>query len=77
MDVRVNAARLKEDLEELGAIGRTAEGGVSRPSWSEANAVARVPSKDGRSHVPMEYTADADVEHGANVLLLTLLKLAA
>lgn len=36
-----------------------------------------VPSKDGRSHSPLEYTSDADVERGANVLLLTLLKLAA
>jgi N-carbamoyl-L-amino-acid hydrolase len=36
-----------------------------------------VPSKDGRSHSPLEFTADADVERGANVLLLALLKLAA
>ena len=36
-----------------------------------------VPSKDGRSHSPAEFTSDEDVERGANVLLLTLLKLAA
>lgn len=36
-----------------------------------------VPSQDGRSHSPVEYTSDEDVERGANVLLLTLLKLAA
>jgi len=36
-----------------------------------------VPSRDGRSHSPAEYTGDEDVERGANVLLLTLLKLAA
>ncbi|HWU41227.1 MAG TPA: hydantoinase/carbamoylase family amidase, partial [Candidatus Acidoferrum sp.] len=36
-----------------------------------------VPSKDGRSHSPLEFTADEDVERGANVLLLTLLKLTA
>jgi N-carbamoyl-L-amino-acid hydrolase len=36
-----------------------------------------VPSKDGRSHSPLEFTADEDVERGANVLLLTLVKLAA
>ena len=35
-----------------------------------------VPSKDGRSHSPLEFTSDEDVERGANVLLLTLLKLA-
>jgi len=36
-----------------------------------------VPSQDGRSHSPLEFTADEDVERGANVLLLTLLRLAA
>jgi len=36
-----------------------------------------VPSKDGRSHSPLEFTADEDVERGANILLLALLKLAA
>ncbi|MBI2457904.1 MAG: Zn-dependent hydrolase [candidate division NC10 bacterium] len=36
-----------------------------------------VPSRDGRSHSPLEFTADEDVEQGANVLLLTLLRLAA
>jgi len=41
VDLRVDAARLGRDLEELGAIGRTAEGGVSRPSWSEADVQAR------------------------------------
>jgi len=35
-----------------------------------------VPSKDGRSHSPLEFTSDEDVERGANTLLLTLLKLA-
>ncbi len=36
-----------------------------------------VPSKDGRSHSPLEFTSDEDIERGANVLLQTLLKLAA
>jgi N-carbamoyl-L-amino-acid hydrolase len=36
-----------------------------------------VPSKDGRSHSPAEYTDFADVERGANVLLSTVLSLAA
>jgi len=39
--MRVNLERLKQDLAELGAIGRTSEGGVSRPSWSEADMEAR------------------------------------
>jgi N-carbamoyl-L-amino-acid hydrolase len=36
-----------------------------------------VPSREGRSHSPLEFTTDEDVERGANVLLSTLLKLAA
>ncbi|CAN5886962.1 Zn-dependent hydrolase [soil metagenome] len=35
-----------------------------------------VPSHKGRSHSPWEYTAWKDVEHGANVLLETLLEVA-
>ena len=41
MNLRVDAARLRRDLAELGTIGRTLEGGVSRPSWSEADMQAR------------------------------------
>ena len=39
--MRINFARLKRDLDEMGAIGRTAEGGVSRSSWSDADMQAR------------------------------------
>ncbi len=39
--MEVNFRRLKEDLAALGAIGRGPSGGVSRPSWSEADAEAR------------------------------------
>jgi len=39
--MRINLARLKRDLDELGAIGRTPGAGVSRPSWSDADMEAR------------------------------------
>ena len=39
-------------------------------------AMVFVPSRDGRSHSPAEYTADRDVVAGADVLLATLLELA-
>lgn len=39
--MRVDFSRLRRDLDELGAIGRTPEGGVSRPSWSDADMQAR------------------------------------
>ena len=35
-----------------------------------------VPSKGGRSHSPAEWTDWEDIEHGANVLLNTLIRLA-
>jgi len=38
---RVDFPRLKADLEALGRIGRTPEGGVSRPSFSDADMEAR------------------------------------
>jgi len=41
MDIRVNIERLKNDLEELGRIGRDEYGGVSRPSFSPADFEAR------------------------------------
>ncbi len=39
--LRVNFSRLKGDLEALGRIGRTPEGGVSRPSFSDTDMAAR------------------------------------
>jgi N-carbamoyl-L-amino-acid hydrolase len=39
-------------------------------------AMIFVPSRDGRSHVPVEYTTDEDVVAGADVLLATLTELA-
>ena len=35
-----------------------------------------VPSKDGVSHTPAEWTDWADIENGANLLLQTVLELA-
>ena len=39
--MRIDLARLQADLEALGRIGATPEGGVSRPSWSDADMAAR------------------------------------
>ena len=41
MDIQVNIERLKQDLEELGRIGRDEHDGVSRPSFSPADFEAR------------------------------------
>jgi N-carbamoyl-L-amino-acid hydrolase len=57
--MRVNLARLKQDLEELGAIGRTPEGGVSRSSWSDADMAARRWLMERISAAGMEARLDA------------------
>jgi N-carbamoyl-L-amino-acid hydrolase len=41
MDIRINGARMKQDLEDLGRIGREEHGGVSRLSFSPADLEAR------------------------------------
>jgi len=41
MNIQVNIERLKQDLEDLGRIGRDEHGGVSRPSFSPADFEAR------------------------------------
>ncbi len=86
--LQIDPVPLAEEVK--GAIAAAAEG-IGLPSLRmpamaghDAQVVGRVapagmifvPSQDGRSHSPLEFTADEDVEKGANVLLLTLLKLA-
>jgi beta-ureidopropionase / N-carbamoyl-L-amino-acid hydrolase len=46
MDIRVDAGRLKADVEELAGFGRDPQGGISRPSFSRADLEARAWLKD-------------------------------
>ncbi|MEK7205289.1 MAG: Zn-dependent hydrolase, partial [candidate division NC10 bacterium] len=57
--LRINFARLKRDLEELGRIGRTPQGGVSRPSFSDADMQARRWLTDRITAAGMEARVDA------------------
>lgn len=41
MNIRIDLERLRNDLEELGRIGRDESGGISRPSFSPADLEAR------------------------------------
>jgi len=41
MDIKVNLERLKSDIEELAQVGRDPRGGISRPSFSQADLEAR------------------------------------
>jgi hydantoinase/carbamoylase family amidase len=58
MDVRINAERLKRDLEDLGRIGRDDRGGVSRPSFSPADLEARAWLKKKIEEAGLRYRQD-------------------
>jgi beta-ureidopropionase / N-carbamoyl-L-amino-acid hydrolase len=65
---------------ELGLSSTDIPSGAGHDSQNMAlltpTAMIFVPSRDGRSHVPVEYTSDEDVVAGADVLLATLGRLA-
>jgi len=71
---------VKKSAQELGIDCISLPSGAAHDTQIMAKITAAgmifVPSKDGRSHSPAEWTAWEDIEHGANVLLNTLLKLA-
>lgn len=46
MDIQINLDRLRGEIEELGQIGKDPRGGISRPSFSQADLEARDWLKD-------------------------------
>lgn len=58
MNVRIDLDRLQQDILELGEIGRTKEGGVSRPSFSKADLEAREWLKDRIQSAGLELRVD-------------------
>ncbi len=71
---------IRSSAEGLGLSTMDIPSGAGHDSQNMAKltptAMIFVPSRDGRSHSPAEYTADDDVVAGADVLLATLLQLA-
>jgi acetylornithine deacetylase/succinyl-diaminopimelate desuccinylase-like protein len=65
---------------ELGLSSTDIPSGAGHDSQNMAlltpTAMIFVPSRGGRSHVPVEYTTDEDVVAGGDVLLATLTELA-
>ena len=57
--MRINIDRLQSDLESLAQIGRTPEGGVSRPSFSSADMKAREWFVQKLNDADLEVTVDA------------------
>jgi len=58
MDIRVDIDRLKSDIEALGEIGRDPKGGISRPSFSNADLEARAWLKARIEEAGLEYRRD-------------------
>jgi N-carbamoyl-L-amino-acid hydrolase len=58
MDPTINLERLKKDLEELSQIGKDPSGGISRPSFSQADLEARTWLKEKISEAGLDYSQD-------------------
>jgi N-carbamoyl-L-amino-acid hydrolase len=58
MDIRINIDRLKNDIEDLGQIGKDPNGGISRPSFSKADLEARQWLKDRIGNAGLELRQD-------------------
>jgi N-carbamoyl-L-amino-acid hydrolase len=58
MDIRIDINRLRQDLEELGRIGREPGGGITRPSFSPADREAREWFKDRLEAAGLVYRRD-------------------
>ena len=56
--LKINANRLLENLESLAQIGRTSDGGVSRPALSEADAAGRAWFKRKVQEAGLTFHAD-------------------
>ena len=58
MQLKINIERLKANIEELGGIGRDPRGGVSRPSFSNADLEARAWLKKKIEAAGLAYRVD-------------------
>jgi hydantoinase/carbamoylase family amidase len=63
--LRVNPARLREDFETLAAIGSTGDGGVHRPTFSEAHLAAREWFRQRVREAGLEIRMDGAGNHSA------------
>ena len=63
--MRVDGERLREDFEALAAIGATPEGGVNRPSFSDAHLAARAWFLERAQAYGLETRVDAAGNHSA------------
>ncbi len=73
-------AEIEDAASELGLSNLRLPSGAAHDTQQLARiapaAMIFIPSKDGRSHSPAEWSAWADIQAGANLLLNTLYRLA-
>ncbi len=64
-DLRINADRMLNALNELARIGATADGGVNRPTFSEAHLAARWWFREEIENAGLEFHTDGAGNHSA------------
>src|SRR5689334_2025519 len=64
-DMRVNAGRMQAAFDELAQIGATPEGGVHRPTFSEAHLAARKWFRAQIENAGLEFCTDGAGNHSA------------
>jgi len=64
-DLRVNADRMLASFNQLALIGATAEGGVNRPTFSEAHLAARKWFREDIERAGLEFHTDGAGNHSA------------
>jgi beta-ureidopropionase / N-carbamoyl-L-amino-acid hydrolase len=64
-NLRVNSDRMLESFNRLASIGATAEGGVNRPTFSEAHLAARQWFREEVERAGLEFLTDGAGNHSA------------
>ena len=64
-DLRINADRMLESFNQLALIGATGDGGVNRPTFSEAHLAARKWFRDQVEQSGLEFHTDGAGNHSA------------
>jgi beta-ureidopropionase / N-carbamoyl-L-amino-acid hydrolase len=64
-NLRVNSDRMLESFNRLASIGATADGGVNRPTFSEAHLAARQWFREEVERAGIEFHTDGAGNHSA------------
>src|SRR5688572_21597916 len=64
-DLRINADRMLNAFNELARIGATADGGMNRPTFSEAHLAARRRFREQIENAGLEFRTDGAGNHSA------------